>query len=300
MRERIVKSLHELIEKRNKQYVDESREIDQDDSITRCKNMHKSRGAEIVKSFVEGDIIRTTKVDDQLLVDYAIRNELLIRIKEDVYLEEHRENRRALFEGDELITDSIQLSEQEREAVNPLADASFSSLNQRTINDRSYSERSYDRREAVRYAERWWDDYNPEYRKFENNCTNFISQCLRAGGLPMSGHSDRSKGWWYRGKNWSYSWSVAHAMRWHLSGSKQGLRGEERESASELEPGDIICYDFNGDGRWQHTTIVVAKDANGEPLVNAQTANSRMRYWKYEDSTAYTPNIKYKFFHIVG
>ena len=37
----------------------------------------------------------------------------------------------------------------------------------------------------------------------------------------------------------------------------------------------------------------------GMPLVNAHTYNSRMRYWAYEDSSAYTPNIKYKFFTIV-
>jgi hypothetical protein len=115
----------------------------------------------------------------------------------------------------------------------------------------------------------------------------------------MTGWQNRSKGWWYRSDNWSYSWSVANAMRWYLSGSQSGLRGEEKQTASDLVPGDVICYDFDGDGTWQHTTIVVAKDANNEPLVNAQTANSRMRYWKYEDSTAYTPNIKYKFFHIV-
>ena len=63
--------------------------------------------------------------------------------------------------------------------------------------------------------------------------------------------------------------------------------------------GDIICYDFEGDGRFNHNTIVTGKDEYGNPLVNAHTTNSRMRYWNYEDSTAYTPNIQYKFFHII-
>ncbi|MGQ0440385.1 amidase domain-containing protein, partial [Bacillus sp. B-TM1] len=40
-------------------------------------------------------------------------------------------------------------------------------------------------------------------------------------------------------------------------------------------------YDFEDDGRWNHTTIVVAKDADGMPLVNAHSANSRRRYWNY-------------------
>ena len=70
--------------------------------------------------------------------------------------------------------------------------------------------------------------------------------------------------------------------------------------AEELILGDVIAYDFEDDGRWNHTTIVVAKDADGMPLVNAHSANSRRRYWNYEDSSKYTPQMKYKFFHIIN
>ncbi|WP_227939614.1 amidase domain-containing protein [Alkalihalobacillus deserti] len=291
MREKVVKQLHEHIERRNKQFVEMSREGEIDELVDRKKNMHKDRGAEIVRVSVQGDIIRSTSLDNQLLVDYCIRNEFLIQIKNQLYIEEERENRRAIFTNEELIEDGLHQSfEEERGSVIQAA----TRMNQR---DRS---RAYNRLEAVKYAERWWDDYNPEYRKFTNNCTNFISQCLYAGGAEMTVHSNRAKGWWYRSDNWSFSWAVAHAFRWYLSGAQNGLRGVEKESASELQSGDVICYDFDGDGRWQHSTIVVAKDPNGEPLVNAQTSNSRMRYWKYEDSTAWTPNIKYKFFHIIS
>ncbi|WP_026905602.1 amidase domain-containing protein [Paucisalibacillus globulus] len=167
-----------------------------------------------------------------------------------------------------------------------------------TLKSNSTERFTYDRRAAVQYAERWWNSYNPEYHKFEVDCTNYISQCLRAGGAPMRGAPNRNQGWWYSGSNWSYSWAVAHSLRWYLTGSTQGLKATEVESPSELQPGDVICYDFEGDGRWNHNTIVVAMDANGMPLVNAHTSNSRHRYWSYEDSTAYTPNIQYKFFRI--
>ncbi|MFC0561707.1 amidase domain-containing protein [Halalkalibacter alkalisediminis] len=291
MREEIVKKLHEHIERRNKQFVEEVREGQQDEQVEKKRNMHKERGAEIVKVSVEGDIVRSSSLDHQLFVDYCMRTEYLIQLKDELYIEEERENRRAIFTNEELVEDAFNHQfELEREAV---ADPTV------TMHQRNMNSRPYNRREAVRYAERWWDDYNPGYRKFTDNCTNFISQCLRAGGASMTGHSNREKGWWYRTDKWSLSWAVAHSLRWYLSGAQNGLRGIEKERASELEPGDLICYDFDGDGRWQHTTIVVAKDPNGEPLVNAQTANSRMRYWKYEDSTAWTPNIKYKFFQIV-
>lgn len=160
----------------------------------------------------------------------------------------------------------------------------------------------YDRVKAVAYAHRYWNSYNPKFKHFDVDCTNYVSQCLWAGGAPMTYRPSRSEGWWYRftnPPNWSFSWSVAHALRWYLGTSKGGLRGEEVEKASLLMPGDVICYDFEGDGRFNHTTIVVAKDENGEPLVNAHTSNSRNRYWTYRDSTAWTPRIRYKFFRIV-
>lgn len=165
--------------------------------------------------------------------------------------------------------------------------------------DHFHRDSKYNRREAVLYAERWWNNYNPDYKIFRNDCTNYISQCLHAGGAPMWGAPKRDTGWWYNNKDWSYSWSLSHSMRWYLSGSSMGLIGVEVESPEKLLPGDVICYDFEGDNRWDHTTIVVAKDERDMPLVNAHTNSSRHRYWSYEDSLAWTPKIKYKFFKII-
>ncbi|MUV36661.1 putative 35.5 kDa protein in gldA 3'region [Lentibacillus sp. JNUCC-1] len=178
------------------------------------------------------------------------------------------------------------------------ADEETSPVLTREISPEAHQRFTYDRQAAVKYAERWWNSYNPAYRRFDVDCTNYVSQCLYAGGAPMHGAPKRDRGWWYQGDNWSYSWSVAHSLRWYLSGATQGLKGSEVSEASELELGDIICYDFQGDGRWDHNTIVVSKDNNGMPLVNAHTDNSRMRYWSYEDSLAWTPDTQYKFFHI--
>ncbi|OUM90930.1 MAG: hypothetical protein BAA01_00430 [Bacillus thermozeamaize] len=162
----------------------------------------------------------------------------------------------------------------------------------------------YRRDLAVRYAESWWNGHNPQYRAFDVDCTNYVSQCLRAGGAPMTHVGQRGKGWWYQGNggtkdNWSYSWAVAHSLRWYLATSKSGLRALEKSAASQLELGDVICYDFDGDGRWQHNAIVTAFDHRGEPLVNAHTNNVRHKFWDYRHSYAWTEQIQYKFFHIV-
>ena len=130
----------------------------------------------------------------------------------------------------------------------------------------------YDREAAVRYANKWWNDYNPAYPKFDVDCTNYVSQCLRAGGAPMWGYPNREKGWWIQGGTWSFSWSTSHSLRWYLGTSKKGLTATRVASADLLEPGDVISYDFQNDGRFDHSTIVTAK-VGGVPLVNAHTYN---------------------------
>jgi hypothetical protein len=158
---------------------------------------------------------------------------------------------------------------------------------------------TYDRKKAVDYANTWWNDYNPAFQHFVVDCTNYVSQCLDAGGMPMHGAGDRMRGWWYARDNWSYSWSVAHSFYWYFKSESNDGNVEEVETAKALYPGDVICYDFQGDGRYDHTTIVVAKDMNGSPLVNAHTDNSWHRPWVYTDSAAWTPTIHYAFFHIL-
>ena len=54
-------------------------------------------------------------------------------------------------------------------------------------------EDGYDVETAIAYAMDHALSYNPEYPLFENNCTNFVSQCLVAGGIQMHGDSKISK-----------------------------------------------------------------------------------------------------------
>ncbi|ARF15757.1 amidase [Sporosarcina sp. P12(2017)] len=155
----------------------------------------------------------------------------------------------------------------------------------------------YNRQAAVDYADKWWNSRNPAFPSFEDDCTNFISQCLLAGGAPMHGAPNREKGWWMRKGTWSFSFTVAHSMRWYLATSTKGLTATQVKTPQELQIGDIITYDFHGDGRFDHTTIVTAKDGDN-PLVNAHTYNAYHRTWDYKDSYAYSPNAKYIFFKI--
>ncbi|WP_377914885.1 amidase domain-containing protein [Bacillus songklensis] len=252
----------------------------------------QKRGAEIVKCNARGWIrsIKENEAKEDVL--YHVHLQSLIKQGTFFYIEEEIESRLAVFYKDTLITDQI---------VNPVGEKqTLEDVMEYESKEEVRSSYHYNRLAVVRYAETWWNSYNPKYKKFAVDCTNFISQCVHEGGAPMRGYPNKGKGWWMQNNSWSYSWAVAHAFHAYLKNSTTGLRAKQVSNPVLLMPGDVICYDFEGDGRWNHTTVVVAKDANDMPLVNAHTYNSRMRYWAYEDSSAYTPNIKYAFFRIVG
>ncbi len=283
--------LIQQIERYVADYTNSDGNSEQEEKIQKKLQLFSKRQAEIVKVEANGKINSIHNKELGKDVFYDVHYKFLIKQGIHLYMEEEVESRYALFQKNYLDQD-VEISKLGGENTEILEKEVLDNVEER-------SNYQYDRLRAVQYAEKWWNSYNPVYKKFDVDCTNYISQCLHAGNAPMRGYPNRSKGWWMRNNNWSYSWTVANSLRWYIPSSKVGLRGKEVNSPEELKLGDVICYDFQGDGRYDHTTIVTAKDANGMPLVNAHTTNSRMRYWNYEDSTAYTDNIKYKFFTIV-
>lgn len=272
-------------------FFDTSREMDW---WNRKLELMNQRHAQILEISGYGKVYRLLNLSrSRRHVEYMIHLSYFIRQGSHYYIEEEILPFKAILHGSDRIEHSLLLPPAPAESQSLFSPETTAQLN--NSHTRSFE---YNRRKAVQYAERWWNDYNPAFPKFEVDCTNFVSQCLYAGNAPMRGYPDRSRGWWCKNNNWSYSWSVAHALRWYLSSSDQGLTAKEVTSANKLSLGDVICYDFEGDGKWNHNTIVTAKDAQGEPLVNAHTTNSRHRYWSYEDSYAWTPKCQYKFFKI--
>ncbi|MEC3606239.1 amidase domain-containing protein [Bacillus glycinifermentans] len=261
--------------------------------IERKKKLFEKRGVKIVKARMKTAIKDHWLEDDGTAhVNYQSHTAYLCKDGDDMYMEEQIEKRTALLYDQMVVKDT----EIPRPSVQPISDDEYcADAEKRELLGRAFT---YDRLSAVRYAETFWNKRNSAYKNFEDNCTNFISQCIRAGDAPMRGYPNRGAGWWMQNHSWSYSWTVAHSLRTFLKRSKTGLRAIQAGAAEELTVGDVICYDFNGDGRFDHVAIVTAKDKGNMPLVNAQTHDCRMRYWSYEDSPAYTPSIRYAFFHI--
>ncbi len=258
--------------------------------VHHASKLFQARNGEIVKCQGKGFLIRELELLGKKYLDYLIHLQYVIKQKTFFYVQEIVELRRLVLQNERVIEDISLVEEgigQREEKI--IVDAEGERL-----------PFIYARLEAVKYAEIWWNSYNPAFQQFEkNNCTNYISQCLYAGNAPMTGYPNRGKGWWYKNHQWSYSWTTPHGLWNYLSKAKTGLRAVKVKSPQELKIGDLIFYDFEGDGRWNHSTIVVAKDNNKMPLVNAQSTNSRYRFWDYRDSYKYTENTKYTFFHIV-
>jgi hypothetical protein len=262
-------------------------------TIQRKKDMLKAREAEIVKCDAHVAVVRELTIGQRKEADYVLHLQYLIKQRQLLYVEEERMERRLTLDRGRVASNVFIHAADAQEPPEV--------LEREVTKDKSpWIPYQYNRLEAVKYAEAWWNGRNPAYRNFQDNCTNFISQCLHAGESPMSGYPNVRGGWWQQNGKWSWSWAVAHSFHWYLSGTPVGLRAKQAEKPEELLLGDVIAYDFENDGRWNHTTIVTGRDADGMPLVNAHSADSRHRYWSYEDSSKYTPQMKYKFFHILN
>src|SRR5690625_5397087 len=71
------------------------------------------------------------------------------------------------------------------------------------------SSSTYNREAVVQYAEKWWNSYNSAFPIFEVDCTNFVSQCVYAGGAPMRGEPVSYRGWRFSGDQWRLSWYIS-------------------------------------------------------------------------------------------
>ena len=130
----------------------------------------------------------------------------------------------------------------------------------------------YNREKAVNYAREWALIPNPKYYHFEGiggDCTNFISQCLLAGGGEMN--YDYPFGWYYNSESdRSPSWtSVAYLQKFLLrTDNSKGPVGRIT-TLDNIEIGDLIQLRQNKT-HFNHT-LIVSKIINREIFVCAHS-----------------------------
>ncbi|MDR2196682.1 MAG: amidase domain-containing protein [Coriobacteriales bacterium] len=113
----------------------------------------------------------------------------------------------------------------------------------------------YDRSAAVNYAQHWAYDTNEDYYDYGQDCANFVSQILHAGGVDMNEAWHSYKGakrfdprfWNYK---YAYDWDVTST--WRLAADQyeyfsNPANGYTREEPLSLTRGTISFYASTGD-----------------------------------------------------
>ncbi|MCM3005733.1 amidase domain-containing protein [Priestia koreensis] len=146
---------------------------------------------------------------------------------------------------------------------------------------------SYNRSNARAYMEKYWKSYNKSYRSFSNDCTNYASQVVQAGGMRQEGQSaspgyhSTTKSWYYRSLpsyayTYSTSWSVVKDFYSYWAGHKghshKMFKGH-KDPASYTSTGDIIILRDQKTGIWHHTIIDNGRTAAGYVAYSGHTNN---------------------------
>lgn len=142
---------------------------------------------------------------------------------------------------------------------------------------------TYNHQAAANYSDAYWSSYNASYKNFNpvgGDCANFVSQSLRAGGQPDDGS------WYYRNAGgstaddaWTYAWVNNQGLRdW----SRNTSRGIAYSDYSQLMVGDIINYDWDWNGTYDHVTIVVQAGVNA--LINSHNNDRYHVPYNYSSS----------------
>ena len=151
--------------------------------------------------------------------------------------------------------------------------------------------------EIIEYADKWVgrtilsggsgtsSNYNPAYVNFASDqadCANYVSQCLRAGGMTFSYGANGTKGasdsddWWYDGSR-SGSKENKSAISWRYVPSMinywNKVKGCAYVSATKTNvyPGNPVFH--SGTGGYNHVGICVGYNYNDVPIINAHTSD---------------------------
>ncbi|HET8683661.1 MAG TPA: amidase domain-containing protein [Micromonosporaceae bacterium] len=120
---------------------------------------------------------------------------------------------------------------------------------------------SYNYTAMAAYAERYWYYYNTSYRNFNNSgnqggdCTNFVSQIMRAGGwADDTGWYRDPWNWWYNSLNQTWSW--INVGYWFQFAAQYSRRTYILSNVWYMGLADVLQADFSSDGVKDHSMTV--------------------------------------------
>ena len=175
----------------------------------------------------------------------------------------------------------------------------------------------YDKDKAINYAHNHYLNYNKKYNRHPKDCTNFVSQCVHAGGKKMKyknykkilQYKDMYKttSYWYshRYEKWRtnyyvYKWKETSAWvgvedfckYWRKHEAKITVTSILNKMQNKAVRGDVVQFYVKSKG-WYHSTIVTAGKKGA--LKYCAHSNSRRDY-KYSLLTKNNAE-KYRIIH---
>ncbi|WP_055723854.1 amidase domain-containing protein [Streptomyces niveiscabiei] len=138
---------------------------------------------------------------------------------------------------------------------------------------------TYDYKAMAAYAEKHWSNYNPDYPNFNGqgaggDCTNFVSQSLKAGGWKHApGYVYDYTKWFGNNEIQSYSFVGVNEWSWFTQNAK---RSTPLANVYQMQVGDVLQVDFDRDGSKDHT-MIVSYVANGMPYLTYHSSNTYRR-----------------------
>ena len=139
---------------------------------------------------------------------------------------------------------------------------------------------SYDRDKAVEYAKKYATGHNRKYSKFDEDCTNFVSQALIEGNLitleEANRNSDFLRDVYYWGETLGPDFTVANDLPRYLkkTGKAKIIDFQDLENFKKhMKKGDIIAYDTDKNATtYEHLAIFIGEyNEEGVPLVAQHT-----------------------------
>lgn len=130
---------------------------------------------------------------------------------------------------------------------------------------------NYSPEKAAAYADKYWKNYNRRYVEYRGVvCANFVSQCLCAGGMPLTDD------WYPKSVNWIN-------VSGHINHFKSYGSFVTAQDANILK-GNPVYYDWNSNNIYDHVGICVGTNASGMPVVDAHTNNVFHVPWRMGNS----------------
>ncbi|MDF3140672.1 MULTISPECIES: amidase domain-containing protein [unclassified Streptomyces] len=147
------------------------------------------------------------------------------------------------------------------------------------VNPKNFTASGLDYPAMAAYAKQYWSGYNPAYPDFNGqgaggDCTNFVSQALKAGGWKhVPGYVYDYTKWFGNADIQSYSFVGVNEWSWFAQNSK---RTTSLANVYQMDVGDVLQMDFDKDGSKDHTMIVTSR-SRGVPYLTYHSTNTYSR-----------------------